>query len=74
MAKVKNLSVLVSYRVGLCDVEVPDNILAELEELENFIHIDINDVEYEDSLEWLNSNIKEKDAIDWSYEIEDITK
>lgn len=76
MKNIKGLIVKVTYRVGLGDVEVSDEIYEALggcydkggdvpEE-----HICATDEESIAS-EWLNGNIKEADAMGWEYEIED---
>lgn len=76
MKKIKGLTVKVTYRVSLGDVEVSDEVYEALggcydkggdvpEE-----HICATDEESIAS-EWLNDNIKEADAMDREYEIED---
>lgn len=70
MKTIKNLTVTVTYTVGLGNVEVPDNVF---EQLENNQEIDnINDDNQSDAMEWLGQHIKEEDAMDWSYDIDDI--
>ena len=70
MKTIKNLRVTVTYTVGLGNVEVPDNVF---EQLENNQEIDnINDDKQSDAMEWLGQHIKEEDAMDWRYEIDDI--
>ncbi len=51
MKTIKNLTVTVTYTVGLEDIEVPEDSIAA---------------------EWLANNIVEKDAVNWSYEIDDL--
>lgn len=69
MKTIKDLTVTVTYTVGLGNVEVPDNVF---EQLESNQEIDINDDSLSDAMEWLSQHIKEEDAMDWRYEIDDI--
>lgn len=69
MKTIKNLTVTVTYIVGLGNVEVSEEVYNDLTE-----HYENNVWEVpEDSIaaEWLADNIKEKDAMNWSYEIND---
>lgn len=70
MKTIKDLTVTVTYTVGLGNVEVSEEVYNDLME-----HYDNNVWEVpEDSIaaEWLADNIKEKDAMNWSYEIDDL--
>lgn len=71
MKTIKNLTVTVTYTVGLGDIEVPEEVYDDLTE-----HYDNGAWEVpEDSIatEWLAENIIEKDAMSWSYEIDDLS-
>lgn len=71
MKTIKNLTVTVTYTVGLEDIEVPEEVYDDL--IENY---DSGAWEVpEDSIatEWLADNIIEKDAMSWSYEIDNLS-
>lgn len=74
MKKVKNLSVQVTYRVGLGEVNMPQKVYAQLiEAFESGAEIDpCDNRKYADAADWLSNNIKEGDCTDWSAEIEEI--
>jgi hypothetical protein len=58
--------------VCLRDIEVPEKVYEQLNEIaDEYESIDQN-TEYEDALDWLSDNIKEQDALDWEYEIEEL--
>lgn len=70
MKTINNLTVTVTYTVGLGNIEVPKKVYDDL-----IKHYDNESWEvHEDSIaaEWLADNIKEKDAMNWSYEIDDL--
>ena len=62
MKKIKDLTIKVTYRVGLSDVEVPDKVYDELAKAYD---------ELENANEWLLDNIRQEDAMDWEFEIDD---
>jgi hypothetical protein len=73
MKTVENLTVEVTYRVQLGNINMPDEVYDEL------ISASLNEVGIGDSQQgtmnaycWLNDNISEDDAIDWFAEIIDI--
>lgn len=71
MKTINNLTVTVTYTVGLGNIKVPEEVYDDLGK-----HYDSGSLEVpEDSVaaEWLADNIKEKDAMDWSYEIDDLS-
>lgn len=71
MKTIKNLTVTVTYTVGLGNIKVPKEVYDDLIE-----HYDNGSWEVlEDSIaaEWLADNIKEKDAMSWSYEIDNLS-
>ena len=70
MKTIKDLSVTVTYTVQYGNIEVPDKVF---EQLENNSEISSDDMENSEALEWLSDNMKEDDAMDWKYQIEDIS-
>lgn len=75
MITVKDLTVKVTYRVGLGDVEMPEKVFEQImEAAENCDEIDPSGMQYADAGEWLSNNIREGDCMDWSAEIEEITE
>jgi hypothetical protein len=71
---VKDLTVSVTYRVGLGDVKMPHKVYKELikaQEKGDDITMDGN-TKYIEAYDWLSDNIKERDCMDWSVEIEEI--
>jgi hypothetical protein len=70
---VKDLTVKVSYRVGYGGVEMPQEVYDQLVEAqENGDEIEMGGIsKYPDAYEWLSNNIKERDCMDWSAEIDD---
>ena len=75
MKKIKNLTVKMTYRVGLGNVEVPDDVddsLAKCYDEGGDVPMPNESDEYSaEASEWLSDNIREADAMDWEYEIED---
>lgn len=75
MKKIKDLTIKVTYRVGLSDVEVPDKVYDELakayDEGGDVPMPGESDKDSVEASEWLSDNIREADAMDWEYEIED---
>lgn len=71
MKTIKDLTVKVTYRVGLGNVKVPDDVYNELAKAydEGGDVPDCED-EFENASEWLLDNIREGDAMDWEFEIE----
>ncbi len=74
MKKVKDLTVSVTYRVQLGNVEMPKKTYNQIfEAAKNGDEIEPNLPHYSDAAEWLSCNIREKDCMDWCVEIEDIS-
>jgi hypothetical protein len=75
MKTVKDLTVKVTYRVGLVDVEMPQKVYDQIvEAAENGDDIDPSDPrKYTDAADWLSDNIRERDCMDWEAEIEDVS-
>lgn len=73
MITVKDLTVKVSYKVGYGDVEMPQKVYDQLIEAEeNGDEIEMEGMsKYPDAYEWLSNNIRERDCMEWSAEIED---
>lgn len=75
MKTIKNITVKVTYWVGLIDVEVPDDVYQSLMDCEGMnlsgdnMSIDCADAK---AIEWLSYNLHEDDAYDFEFEIEDI--
>ena len=60
-----------TYRVGLGNVEVPDDVYDSLAKC----YDEGGDVPMpKEASEWLADNIREADAMDWEYEIEDFAE
>lgn len=74
MKKVDNIRVKVEYVVELSDFEIPQELFDQLESLERIdMTSDALMLRFPNVLDWLSENIKEKDAFEWSYEIEEIS-
>lgn len=81
MKKIKMITVSTTYRVGIGGIEVPDNVMAGLEKMED-MSTEISDSDmilFKDkdvaaAFEWLSDNIRENDACDLSFEIESLTQ
>lgn len=71
MKTINNLTVTVTYTVGLGNIKVPEEVY---DDLTKYYDDGLWEVP-EDSVaaEWLADNIKEKDAMDLSYEIDDLS-
>ncbi|SHE57871.1 hypothetical protein [Dysgonomonas macrotermitis] len=80
MKTIKELTVKMTFRVGLENVEVSDvvfNGLNKIEEQGNFSDDKMNiskDQEMLTAWDWLGRNIDSNDAMDTEYEIEDFIK
>lgn len=67
MKTIKHISVKCSYRVGLYNVEVPDEVYEQLEKNQEFSS---DDPRNQDALEWLGDNIREADAYEWEFDVD----
>ncbi|MBF0649143.1 hypothetical protein IR083_09955 [Dysgonomonas sp. GY75] len=80
MKKIKDLTVQVTYRMGLVDLEVSDDIYNGLIKIAHKVTISddeanmTKDKDIQAAFEWLTDNINEDDAMSWEYEIEDLTE
>ncbi len=74
MKKVDNIRVRVEYVVELSGFEIPQELFDQLESLERIdMTSDALMLGFPNVLDWLSENIEEKDAFEWSYEIEEIS-
>ena len=74
MQKVNTLRVEVKYVVEISNFEIPEELFDEMEDLERIdMTSDALMLGFPNVLDWLSENIKEKDAFEWSYEIEEIS-
>jgi len=69
MKTIKDLRVTVKYTVGYGNIEVPDDVY---EQLMNNSEFPTSDTRYDEAQDWLADHIREEDAMDWEYEIDDI--
>lgn len=76
MKTIKDLTIKVTYRVGLGNVKVSDEVYDALGECYDKGG-DVSEVstcttdKVSIASEWLSDNIREADAMNWEYEIED---
>ncbi|MFV0376892.1 MAG: hypothetical protein ACK5JD_06260 [Mangrovibacterium sp.] len=74
MKKVKDLTVRVTYRVGLGDVDMPEEVYEELAEAyDNGDELDSTRMDYPKAAEWLSDHIREADCMDWEAELEELS-
>lgn len=73
---VKDLTVKVTYRVGLGEVEMPEKVHQQLlEASENDEEIEMCGIsKYPEAYEWLSANISERDCMYWVAKIEDVSE
>jgi hypothetical protein len=76
MVTIKDLTVKVTYRVGLGGVEMPEKVHQQLlEASENGDEIEMGGIsKYPDAYDWLSDNIRERDCMDWEAEIEEVSE
>lgn len=73
MAKIEDLSVKVTYKVGLGNLTVPKKVLKQLNAIyDTGSEIDGTGMDYPEAVEWLRDNIREADCHDLEYEIEEL--
>jgi hypothetical protein len=75
MRTIKDLTVRVIYRVGIGNIQVPENVYNELNQIaESGIgEVDGMGTECTDAVEWLRDNIQERDCCDINYAIEELS-
>lgn len=75
--KIKDLNLSINYKVGLRDLEVPEEVAKQLEEIcHKGIKMDVPKAdlgEYNEAFEWIVENIKEKDLFGYSFHVYDIS-
>lgn len=77
MKVIKDLTIAVTYTVGLSDVEVPDEVYEALSSCYDEggeVSPDSFDKHEQIASEWLSDNIHEEDAMAWEYEIVDLNE
>ena len=73
--KVKDLTVKVTYEVGLGDVSIPKIVYNELiEAIENGDDIEMNSMKYPAAEVWVSENIRERDCCEWKAEITELNE
>lgn len=74
MIKIKDLTVTVTYTVGLHDVEVTEKVYEALNALADRGRVNCNFMDLGEQVctgfEWLSDHIHENDAYDWNYEVD----
>lgn len=74
MKKIKDLTVTVTYTVGLYDVEVSEKVYDDLNALADKGRINYNLMNLDEQIctgfEWLSDRIHESDAYDWNFEVD----
>lgn len=74
MKKINELTVTVTYTVGLSDIEVNEQVYDALNALADRGSTNCGrkdcDEQIETAFGWLEDNILESDAYDWSYEVD----
>lgn len=72
---IKDITIVVTYTVRLSELEVPEDVYEQLVEAydgNDTIEIDGSPY-FSDTLDWLTTNISEKDSYDWSVEIDELS-
>lgn len=75
MKNIKDLTVKVTYEVGLGDLEMPIEVYNQIMEAEkngDDIETMTGNRKYEEAAEWLSQNIQERDCMEWKAEVIDI--
>lgn len=73
MKTIKDLSVKVTYKVGLGNLKVPNKVYKQLNEIfDEGGEVNGMEMEYTEATEWLRNNIREADCCDLEYEIDDL--
>lgn len=70
--KVKSLSIIVTYRVSYGGVEMPKQIYEQMVKAsENGDEIEMHN--YPDVFDWIVSNVRERDCLNWKAEIDKLS-
>ena len=73
MKKIKSLKVKTTFKVGLGDIEVPDGVFEQLQEISEIGEtVDPVSFDYAESAEWLRDHIHLRDCFECEWEIEDM--
>lgn len=73
--KVEDLTIKVTYKVGLGDVEMPKEVYEQLVlASEKGDGIEMQSGKYPDAEIWISDNIKERDCMEWKAEIIDLVE
>ena len=75
MKNIKDLTVKVTYEVGLGDLEMPIEVynqIMEADENGDDIETMSGNRKYEEAAEWLSQNIQERDCMEWKAEVIEI--
>lgn len=73
MKIIKDLTVTITYQVGLGNIKTPDIVYKQLiEASDNDIEINPCSTEYLEAADWLSNNIREKDCMFWEAKIDNI--
>lgn len=77
MKTINDITVKVTYTVSLGSIEVDDEIYEAIcNSYDNNLQLGsdcfIGEIDAVEASEWLNDHIRESDAMDWEYEIEDL--
>lgn len=70
MAKIKNITVKVTYMVGLGGLTAPKEVIGQLKDIvADGDDVNFDTLRYLEAVEWIQSNIKERDCFDAKFEI-----
>lgn len=77
MKTINDITVKVTYTVSLGSIEVDDKIYKAIcNSYDNNLQLGsdcfIDEIDAVKTSEWLDNHIRESDAMDWEYEIEDL--
>lgn len=75
MKNIKDLTVKVTYEVGLGDLKMPIEVynqIMEADENGDEIGTMSRNRKYEEAAEWLSQNIQERDCMEWKAEVVEI--
>lgn len=74
MKSIEELSVKVTYRVGLGNLKVSQKVYDQLNEIaDSGSEVDGTGMEYPEAVEWFRNNVKERDCCDIEYEITELS-
>jgi hypothetical protein len=74
MKTIKDLSVKVTYSVGLGGLKVSNKVFEQLNEIaDSGNEVDGTGMDFPEAVEWLRDNIKERDCCELQYEIGELS-